>query len=79
MKAITKTALIATIILFSLQLKAYDPPPPPPPNGGNPNGNPVGGGAPIGGGMFILLGIGSVYGGYKGYKIYQEKKKKLID
>ncbi len=44
----------------------------------NPN-NALGGGAPIGGGVFILLGLAAVYGGRKVYKLYDENKKDLDD
>lgn len=52
--------------LFSQQLGAA----PPPPNPAN-TGNASGGGAPIGGGLFILLGLGAAYAGKK---IYQYNK-----
>ncbi len=38
-------------------------------------GNQSGGGAPIGGGLFILLGLGAVYGGKKLY----DKRKEILD
>ena len=46
------------------------PPPPPPPNGGTNNGHNLGGnqgvpGAPVGGGMEILLVLGLIYAGKK--------------
>lgn len=48
----------------------------------DPNGNPENpgnalGGAPIGGGFFILLGLAGVYGGRKVYKLYDDNKKDL--
>ena len=43
---------------------------------GSPQGQPIGGGAPIGGGLFILLALGATYGGKK---VYDFKKKKLDD
>ncbi len=52
---------------------------PPPPNGGsNPTGSntPVGGGAPIGGGLLILIGLGAAYGGRK---IYEIRKRSLLE
>jgi len=71
------TALI-TIILLSINLSAQTPPPP---NGGNGNpvehgNNPVGGGAPIGAGLAILVSLGLAYGGSK---VYHMKKKDLVD
>ncbi len=51
---------------------------PTPPNGGGPDGDPIngGGGAPIGGGLFILLGLGAAYGSKK---VYDLNKKELDD
>ena len=42
--------------------------------GSAPQGQPIGGGAPVGGGLFILLGLGAAYGGKK---VYNLNKKKL--
>jgi len=47
-------------------------PPPPPPNHGT-SGNQPGGNTPIGGGLFILLGLGATYGGKKLYNMSQDK------
>jgi hypothetical protein len=46
------------------------PPPPPPPNGGPNNGHGAGGnqgapGAPVGGGLEILIALGALYAGKK--------------
>ena len=48
--------------------------PPPPPDGANDNndGNKLGGNAPIGGGLFILLGLGAAYGSRKLYQLRKE-------
>jgi len=43
---------------------------------GTPQGQPIGGSAPIGGGLFILLGLGAVYGSKK---VYELNKKELDD
>ena len=53
------------------------PPPPPGGNTGNTNnqGNSIGGNAPVGGGLFILLGLGAAYGGRKVYKLAKEEEK----
>lgn len=61
-----KVVIIALLSFSFLGLFAQDPPPPPP-NGGKPGGGvtPVGGGAPIGSGVFILLALGTAYGGKK--------------
>lgn len=76
-KTLTITLLIAGATLITLNSKAADPPPPPPGHGST--GNVPGGGAPIGSGLFILLGLGAAYGGAKGYKFYQKKKKSLLE
>jgi len=63
--------LLGTGLIFYNQAYAADPPPPPP-DGGTQGGHNLGGnqgkGAPIDGGLGILLVLGSAYGGYKLYK-----------
>jgi len=76
-KQIITLALIISLIL-PLNLFSQDVPPPPPPGHDN-TGNQSGGQAPIGGGLLLLLGLGGAYGGFKGYRIYQKKKKRLLD
>ena len=44
--------------------------------GGSPTGPPVGGGAPIGSGLVMLLGMGIAYGSKK---VYDLNKKELDD
>ena len=81
MKNIKRTIAILsfTICLIApISLLSQDVPPPPPSGGHGQTGNQEGG-APIGGGLFILLGLGAAYGGVKGYKFYQKKKKNLLD
>jgi len=48
---------------------------PNPPGNGSSGNQSSGGGAPIGGGLFILLGLGAAYGGAKGYKFLKIEKK----
>jgi len=74
-KILTIALLLAAASFISSTAKADDPPPPPPPGHGE-TGNVPGGGAPIGGGLFILLGLGAAYGGKK---IYDYKKKKSVE
>ena len=63
--------MIALPVLFSLA----DPPAPPAPGGGGtPGGPPVG--APIDGGMTILLALGLGYGTYKVARIKGKEEKK---
>ena len=70
-KLIFVTLLIGCLFAFAPPLLAQEPPPPPASHGQSGNQE----GAPIGGGLFILLGMAGVYGGYKGYKLYREKKR----
>jgi len=71
LKILTIALLIAVATFITTNAKADDPPPPPPGHGET--GNVPGGGAPIGGGLFILLGLGSVYGSKKLYDLRKEK------
>jgi hypothetical protein len=73
MKKIYKVLLTGLIFLASTTLIAQDVPPPPPAAHGV-TGNQDGGGAPIGGGLFILLGLGAAYAGKK---VYDQCKEKL--
>ena len=78
MKKLKKIFL--TIIFLIVTIIAFADNPPEPPAGGPSGGDPpLGGGAPIGSGLFILLGLGAAYGGVKGYKFYQKKKESLLD
>ena len=77
MKSLKKIAAILAISLITISLSAQSPPPPNNGGGGSssaPSGseNTVGGGAPIGGGLFILLGLGAAYGGRKLYGMRKE-------
>lgn len=82
MKNLHKILLLVFIIIAftSVDIFAQIPNPPSAPNHNttdNTDGN--GGGAPIGSGLFILLGLGAAYGGIKTYQFYQKKKKSLLD
>ncbi len=63
MKSLKRTVTLA-IFVFAVGLLSAQTPPPP--NGGNgapdDNNTPVGGGAPIGDGLLVLLAMGTVYG-----------------
>ncbi len=64
MKTIIKI-LVVTFLLFAayLTIQAQSVPPPPPPGGGQSGGNNVpGGGAPVHGGLGIMLLLASGYG-----------------
>ena len=77
MKKIKNIFRILVIIFIVTTVYSVEAQPPPPPGGGSNtqssklNGN-GGGGAPIGSGLFILLGLGVAYGGRKLYKIKSE-------
>ena len=62
MKKTIVTLLVIIALITSTNL--FSQAPPPPPSHGN-TGNVPGGNAPIGGGLFILLSLGVVYGGKK--------------
>jgi hypothetical protein len=61
-------------LIVPLSLLSQDVPPPPPDGHGHETNQTGGRGAPIGGGLLILLGLGRAYGGFK---VYQ--KKSLLD
>ncbi len=63
--------LVITTLFVSTQLMAQSPPPP---NDGDSGagGTPVGGTAPIGGGLALLLAFGSAYGGTKVFKVNKD-------
>jgi len=69
-----KIRAIVTLMIFIVLplLSLADPPPPPGQGGGGPGGGPTPVGAPIDGGLGILLALGAAYGGWK---IYDTRKK----
>ena len=77
----TKTLILTVLIaLFSMTTNyTFAQVPDPPSNHGSDGNQQSGNRAPIGGGLFILLGLGAAYGGIKGYKFYQKKKESLLD
>jgi len=71
-----KKYIILFVLMFSLLFltnETFAQSTPPADHGAS--GNQTGGGAPIGGGLFILLGFGAVYGGKKLY----DKRKTALD
>ncbi len=81
MKKITKLFLSGLLIMAGLifYTSSYAADPPPPPTGGGSGGHNLGGnqgapGAPIDGGLGILLALGAGFGGYKLYKARKKAK-----
>ena len=77
MKTIFKRGILLSAILLSLFITSVVLADPPAPPGGSPiggGGTPVG--APIDGGLSILLAMGAAYGGKK---LYQARKEKHED
>ena len=64
-------ALALTLVTGTLTAQTV---PPPPDAHGQTTDQAEGGGAPIGGGLFILLGLGAAYGGKK---LYDHRKNAL--
>jgi len=73
-KKILKSIFVFSFALMVCGLMAQ--PLPPEDGHGGVVDSPPGGGAPIGSGIFILMGLGALYGGKK---VYDLKKKKLLD
>ena len=74
MRIIFGIIFIAGLLFTVTPTQAQSPPPPPPAEHGvDGNSNPRGG-APIDGGLGILLALGAAYGGKKLYQAYKEKK-----
>lgn len=72
---------ITVIVLLALPFfsGADNPQPPPPPGGGGPGGGGTPVGAPIDGGLGILLALGLGYGGMKLYQTKKEKAEEIRD
>jgi hypothetical protein len=70
-KILIKLSFIIAFTIASTTLLAQGPPDPPEDPGDG--GGPVGGSAPIGSGIAILLTLGAAYGGRKVYKAFMDK------
>jgi hypothetical protein len=72
-------AFFIIAIMLSIHTVSVAQPPPPPPGGGHGLGGNQGAGpspgAPIGGGMEILMILGALYAGKKAYALREEEEK----
>ena len=73
MKKQIATILFTIVLTLSASIGFTQPPPPPTGAGHGASGNQTGGNAPIGSGLFILLGLGAAYGGKKLYRLNSEE------
>jgi hypothetical protein len=71
-KNILSITLSVLFTLFAFNAFSQGPPPPPSGAGHGANGNQTGGNAPIGSGLFVLLGLGAAYGSRKLYNMKKE-------
>lgn len=73
-KYILTLAIILTSFVGFTQVKEPGDP------GGTPTGEPpLGGGAPVGGGMLILMGLGAAYGAFKTVPTKEEEEPADLD
>lgn len=75
---ILKVCLAFTIVFSIHAVSLAQPPPPPPSIGHGGTGNVPGAGAPIGEGMFFLIGLAGIYGGKKMYDLRKTLKTKHV-
>ena len=66
--------ILATVLGLTISSATFAQAPPPPPPAHGETGNQNGGNAPIGSGLFILIGLGAAYGGKK---LYDHRKENL--
>lgn len=71
MKKILKTLLFIALLILPLAALKAQGPPQPPENPGS-GGGPVGGAAPIGEGIGLMIGLGVAYAGWKGLRKVKE-------
>ena len=73
-----RSFVIILLVSIAYSVEASSPPPPPGGSSGSGNvyGNSLGAGAPIAGGLFILLGLAAAYGGRKIIQLRKEDLKK---
>ena len=73
-KNISKIIAVLMLTAGSFTVSAQPPPPPSGTTGGGSSNDKLGGSAPVGGGLFILLGLGAAYGGRKLYQLKAEEQ-----
>ncbi len=73
-KTILHLILVGLLIIVPVIITSASAPPPPPPPPGGPGGGdqPIGGAAPIGSGIVMLLAMGA---GYGAKKVFDARKK----
>jgi hypothetical protein len=73
MKKLYRLIIIGLILTMATSANLLAQAPPPPPPGHGETGNQPGGNAPVGGGLFILIGLATDYGGKKLYNLRKDK------
>ena len=66
-KAIINLIITGLLIIVPVIITCPSAPPPPPPPGGPGGDTPIGGPAPIGSGVIMLISMGAAYGAKKVY------------
>jgi len=82
MKNIIKSLAVLSLLTFGILITNSvfaDPPAPPPPGGHGSGENQDPAGAPIDGGLGILLALGAGYGGYKLYQSRKEESEEVTE
>jgi hypothetical protein len=75
---ILKICLVFALFFSIHTVSLAQPPPPPPSIGHGGTGNVPGSGAPIGEGVFFLIGLAGIYGGKKMYDLRKPIKAKEV-
>lgn len=74
MNSLQRSFVILILVFITYSIDAQSPGEPPGGAAGTSNNSGNSQSAPIGGGIFILLGLGAAYGGWK---LYQRRKEQL--
>lgn len=73
MRKLNRFWMLMAVVMITGVAYAQDAPPPPPGEHGSGSNQPAGG-APIGSGLFALLGLGAAYGGKKVYHLWKDQQ-----